>query len=143
MSELKYFLSSNKKQRETVQYAATSTLCDDKGEPLKWTIKTLTTAENDKIRDDCMREVKVPGKPNMYRMRLDTSEYISKMLAASVVEPDLFDRTLQDSYGVGTPEDLLKAMIDIPAEYDNFMAFIQNLNGFDVTLDDKVEEAKN
>ena len=65
------------------------------------------------------------------------------MIAASVVVPDLYDAELQDSYGVSTPEDLLVALVDDPGEYNDLAAFVQKFNGFDATLDDKVEEAKN
>jgi len=37
----------------------------------------------------------------------------------------------------------LKEMIDDPGEYNEFAAFIQQYNGFDTTMDEKVEEAKN
>jgi hypothetical protein len=90
-----------------------------------------------------MIEVPVKGKPNMYRLKLDTSKYIAKMMCACIVEPNLYNKELQDSYGVMTPEDLLKEMIDDPGEYQNFASFIQNFNGFNTTLEDKVEEAKN
>ena len=143
MSELKYFLKENKKERETTEYAATKTLCDEKGEPVKWTIKAISTAENNAIRDDCMYEIPVKGKPNMFRAKLNTSKYIALMLSKSVVFPNLNDTQLQDSYGVCSPEDLVKAMVDIPAEYDAFAQFVQQFNGFDVSLSDKVEEAKN
>ena len=42
-----------------------------------------------------------------------------------------------------TPEDLLKEMIDDPGEYQAFAGFVQEFNGFNTTLDEKVEEAKN
>ena len=50
---------------------------------------------------------------------------------------------LQDSYGVKTASDLLKEMVDDPAEYNNFVEFVQEYNGLDETMNDKVEEAKN
>ena len=65
------------------------------------------------------------------------------MIVASVVEPNLNNKDLQDSYGVMTPEDLIKEMIDDPGEYNDFASFIQNFNSFTTTLDEKVEEAKN
>ena len=34
-------------------------------------------------------------------------------------------------------------MVDDPGEYNDLAAFVQKLNGFDVSFDDKVEEAKN
>ena len=65
------------------------------------------------------------------------------MICASVVEPNLNDKDLQNSYGVMTPEDLIREMIDDPGEYNSFAEFIQNFNGFTETLDEKVEKAKN
>ena len=40
-------------------------------------------------------------------------------------------------------EELIKEMIDDPGEYNAFATFIQEFNGFDVSLEEKVEEAKN
>ena len=143
MSNLKLFLKSNKKEATTVKYVATKTLCDENGNPLEWELKPISTEANDKIRDACMYEVPVTGKPNMYRTKMNTTKYISMMIANSVVFPDLQDKELQDSYGAMTPEELVKRMVDIPAEYDEFASYIQTLNGFDVSMEDKVEEAKN
>ena len=143
MSDLSRFLKANKIKRENTTFAATKSLVDAKGNPLPWTIKPLTTKENDAIRDECMIEVPVKGKPNMFRPKLDTSKYIGKMICACVVEPNLYDKDLQDSYGVMSPDDLLKEMIDDPGEYQEFATFVQNFNGFNTTLKDKVEEAKN
>lgn len=143
MSNFNRFMKKNKTVKENKFYPATKSLTDEKGEPLLWEIKALSTRENDSIRDDCMREVPVPGKPNVYRGKLDTSKYIAKMLCACIVNPDLHNKELQDSYGVMTPEELLKEMIDDAGEYQNFVAFVQDFNGFNTTFDDKVEEAKN
>ena len=143
MSNFNRFMKANKITKENTTFAATKSLLDEEGNPLKWTIKPLSTKENERIRDDCMIEVPVTGKPNMFRPKLDTSKYIAKMICACIVEPNLFDKDLQDSYGAMTPEDLLKEMIDDPGEYTTFMTFIQEFNGFTTTLEDKVEEAKN
>lgn len=143
MSNFSRFMKANKIAKETTKMAVTKSLVDEDGNPLEWTIKPLTTRENDDIRDDCMRDVPVIGKPNVFRPKLDTSKYIAKMICACVVEPNLYDAELQDSYGVKSPEELLKEMVDDPGEYQELAAFIQNYNGFDTTLEDKVEEAKN
>ena len=136
-------MKKNKIVKENTTYAVTKSLIDENGNPLVWTIKPLTTKENDAIRDECMIDVPVKGKPNVFRPRLNTSKYIAKMLCACVVEPNLYDKELQDSYGVMTPEELLKEMVDNAAEYDAFTTFVQNFNGFNGTIEDKVEEAKN
>ena len=143
MSNFSRFMKKNKIVKENATFPATKSLVDEDGKALLWTIKPLTTKENDDIRDDCMIEVPVKGKPNVYRPKLNTSKYIAKMICACVVEPNLYDKDLQDSYGVMTPEELLKEMIDDPGEYQDFASFVQNFNGFNTTFEDKVEEAKN
>lgn len=143
MSNFSKFMKANKVQKANTTYAPTKSLVDENGKPLEWTIKPLSTRENEIIREDCMIEMPVKGKPNMYRPKLNTSKYIAKMICACVVEPNLYDKELQDSYGVMTPEDLIKEMIDDPGEYNEFASFIQDFCGFNVSLDDKVEEAKN
>ncbi|MFC4355305.1 hypothetical protein ACFO0S_09625 [Chryseomicrobium palamuruense] len=143
MSNLNRFLKSNKIQKENTTFPATKSLTDEQGNALEWVIKPLTTKENEDIRDACTFEVPVKGKANMYRPKLNSSLYLAKMMVKSVVEPNLYNAELQDSYNVKTPEDLLKEMIDDPGEYNEFASFIQNFNGFNTTLEEKVEEAKN
>lgn len=142
MSTLRRFLKQNKMKKENTTYVATKSLTDESGKPLEWIIQPMTTRQNEDIREDCTMEVQVRGKANAFRPKLNTSQYIAKMIASSVVEPDLYDKELQDSYGVMTPEDLIKEMIDDPGEYAEFASFIQEFNGF-TSMNDKVEEAKN
>ena len=143
MSNFSRFMKENKITKENTTFPATKSLVDEKGNPLEWIIKPMTTKENENIRDTCMIDVPVKGKPNVYRPKLDTSKYIAKMICACIVEPNLYDKGLQDSYGVMTPEELLKEMIDDPGEYNALAAFVQEFNGFNTTIEDKVEEAKN
>lgn len=143
MSKFARFMKQNKIKKENTTFAPTKSLLDENGEPIKFKIKPLTTKENDDIRDACTIDVPVIGKPNMFRPKLNTAKYLSKMLCSCIIEPDLFDKELQDSYGVMTPEDLIKEMIDDPGEYQDFVVFVQDFNGFNVTLEDKVDDAKN
>jgi hypothetical protein len=142
MSSLSLFFKKNKKQKENVKYAATKSLCDESGKPLEWTLRALTTSENDEIRDSCTIDVPITGKPNQFRPKLNTSKYLSKLISKTVVYPNLYDKELQDSYGVMTPEELIKEMIDDPGEYSALLQFVQKLNGF-TDINSDIEEAKN
>lgn len=143
MSNFTRFMKANKIQKENTTYAATKSLVDENGDPLKWTLKPLSTRANEALRDECTYDVPVKGKPNVFKPKLDTSKYLAKMICKCVVEPNLYDKELQDSYGVATPEDLIQEMVDDPGEYQDFAVFIQNYNGFSTSLGDKIETAKN
>lgn len=143
MSKFSKFMKENKTVKENGFYSATKSLCDEKGKPLEWEFKHITSKENEEIREGCTIDVPVTGKTNMFRPKLKSSLYIQRMVAASVVVPDLYNAELQDSYGVKTPEDLLLAMVDDPGEYNDLAAFVQKFQGFNVSLEDEVNEAKN
>lgn len=143
MSKFSKFMKSNKTVKENGFYAPTRSLCDEDGRPLEWEFRHITSRENESLRDECTIEVPVAGKPNMFRPRVQSSKYMQRMVAASAVMPDLYDRELQDSYGVITPEELLLAMVDDPGEYNDLLSFVQRFQGFNVSFNDKVEEAKN
>ena len=143
MSKFSKFMKVNKVEKKNGMYAPTKSLCDENGKPLEWEFRHITSKENESLRDECTIEVPVTGKPNLFRPKLQSSKYIRKMIVASIVMPDLYDAELQDSYGVKEPEDLLLAMVDDPGEYNELAAFVQEFQGFNVSFNDKVEEAKN
>lgn len=143
MSTLALFMKGNKKTRTNAFYAATKSLTDKDGNPLKWEIKHVTTEEDEKIRDACTSEIPIPGKRNQYRFKIDANAYMTKQIVASVVFPNLYDAELQDSYDVKTPEDLLKQMVDDPVEFAEFASFVREFNGFEEDINDLVDEAKN
>ncbi len=135
MDNLKLFLKENKLKRENVFYRATESLKDESGEGVLWEIRHISTTEDEKIREECIREGKNSG--------IDYNLYMKKMAVRSVVYPPLYNAMLQDSYEVKTPEELIGKLIDNPGEYQEFIRFIQKLNGFDITMEKRVEQAKN
>lgn len=143
MSNFSRFMKANKTIKENEKYAPTVTLTDEDGKPLEWEFKQLKSRENEILRESCSTEVQVTGKPNLFRPKLNTSLYLSKMIVASTVYPDLYDSELQDSYGVKTPEDLVYAMVDNAGEYQELAAWVQKFQGFTKSFEEKVNEAKN
>lgn len=142
MSNFSKFMKANKIQKQNVMHPVTKSLTDENGDPLLWEIRPLTTKENEAIREACTIDVPVKGKPNAYRPKVDMNKYQTKLMCAAIVNPDLNNAELQNSYGVMSAEELIKEMVDNPAEYTDLMIFIQTISGFK-TLQDEVDEAKN
>jgi hypothetical protein len=138
MSELSLFLKENKVKKENTFFAATKSLVNSDGEPLLWELRPITTCEDEKIREDC-----TGFDSNTNRFRLDVSRYMAKVASLSVVEPNLYNANLQNSYDVSTPEDLIREMIDDPHEYQAFVKLVQRFGELDVPMSERVETAKN
>jgi hypothetical protein len=64
------------------------------------------------------------------------------MTAASVAYPNLNDAELQNSYGVMGAEALLEAMLTA-GEYITLSGKVAEINGFNESVEELVEEAKN
>ena len=109
---------------------------------MEWEIRALTSEEDEQIRKSCTHKVKVPGKRNQYMTDTDGNLYIAKMAAACTVHPNLYAADIQDSYGVKTPEALLKEML-LPGEYTDYLEKVQSINGYDADMEELVDEVKN
>lgn len=139
---LSAFLAKNALKVEHVKFVASDRFLDEDGKPIEWEIKAITSAEDEALRKSCAKRVSIPGKKNQYQQETDFDLYLGKLAVACTVFPNLNDKEVQDSYGVMGAEALLKAML-IAGEYAGYLARIQKICGFDTTLQDEVDEAKN
>lgn len=140
-SNFAVFMAGNVKNDEIVKYVASKRFVAD-GKPVEWEIKAIDSDKDELIRKDCTKKVPVPGKRGQYTPETDTDKYIGKMCVACTVYPDLNNAELQDSYGVKTPDALLKKMLK-PGEYTEYKAKVMEVNGYDMSMEELVEEAKN
>ena len=137
------FLKEHKKEQAEEEYAVSKAFVDENGDPVKWRFRAITTEKFNKIKESCTKMKQIPGKRGQYRPETDVDLLNNKMIVACTVYPDLLNTKLQDSYGVSTPEELLYSMVDNPGEYSDLLAFVNELCGFDMSLEEKAEEAKN
>lgn len=139
---LSCFLAENALPIENIKYAASARFLDAEGNPTLWEIKAITGMEDEALRKACTKRVPVPGKKNQYQKETDYDTYLGKLAVACTVFPDLNDKELQDSYRVMGAEALLKTMLT-PGEYADYVGKVQEVCGFDTTLEEEIETAKN
>lgn len=142
MMNLSAFLAKNALKVENIKFVASGRFVDENKQPIAWEIKTITGTEDEALRKSCAKRVPIPGKKNQYQKETDYDMYLGKLAVACTVFPNLADAELQNSYGVMGAEALLKTMLT-PGEYANYLTKVQEVCGFDSTLQDEVDEAKN
>lgn len=142
MSDLKAFLQENAIKIDNVKFVASKRFVDESGKPIEWEIQGITSEEDEEIRKACTKRIPVAGKKYQYTTETDYQAYVGKLAARCTVYPNLNDAKLQDSYKVFGADVLLKRMLTA-GEYAEYLTKIQEINGFDVSFEDKVEEAKN
>ena len=141
MSDFAVFMAGNANKIETTKYPASKRFVV-KGKPVEWEIRPIDSDLDEALRKECTKRVPVPGKRGQYNQETDTDKYIGKMCVACTVYPNLNDAELQDSYGVKGAESLLKKML-LPGEYTEYKAKVMEVNGYDMSMEELVDEAKN
>ena len=140
MSEFAAFMAGNAAAAETVKYVASKRFVE-KGKPLEWELKAISSDLDEALRKECTKKVPT-GKRGQYNQETDTDKYIGKMCVACTVYPNLNDAELQDSYGAKGADALLKKML-LPGEYTELKAKVMEVNGYDMSMEELVDEAKN
>ncbi|HBG0293657.1 TPA: phage portal protein [Clostridioides difficile] len=146
MGDLNAFLSQNAIKVENRKYVASERFIDGEGKPIAWELKAIDSDRDRQLRKNSAIRVPVIGKKGkatgQYTSETDFNAYTLKLCVETIVFPDLHDAELQNSYGVMGAEELLTTMLT-PGEYTDLSSEVGEVNGFDRTFEDKVEEAKN
>ncbi len=140
MSNFAVFMAGNTVD-ENVKFVASNRFAV-KGKPVEWEIKSIDSDLDEALRKECTKRVPIPGKRGQYNQETDTDKYLAKMAVACTVYPNLNDAALQDSYGVKSAEALLKKMLK-PGEYTEYKAKVMEVNGYDMSMEELVDDAKN
>ena len=140
---LSAFLAENAVKPMNVKYVASERMIDpETGKPAEWEIRCPTSAEDEAIRRASIRRVPVPGRKNQFTNETDMNTYLGKLAVAATVFPPLTSAELQDNRKVKGAENLLKEMLTA-GEYADYLAKVQEVCGFETSLQDEVNEAKN
>lgn len=141
--DLSAFLAENITPEENIKFAASPRIKDPvTGKPVLWEIKAISGTEDEELRKNCTKRVPVPGKRSQYQRETDINQYLGKLAVACTVFPNLNDKSLQDNHRVMGAENLLKKMLSA-GEYAAYVEEVQKVCGFDVPLQEEVDEAKN
>ncbi len=139
MSGLNAFLSQNAIKAENEKHIISDRFVDEKGNPIHWEIRALTAEEDEALRKSCTKKIRNKG---IITQETNYEEYMAKLIVECVVFPNLRDKELQESYGVLGADKLVKKMLT-SGEYAELLEKVQEVNGFDVGMDELVEEVKN
>lgn len=134
------FLKTNKIEKENELIPVSKSFVDEDGNPILWEVRQLSNDEMKYIKKTCVKQNR--DKRGNVTVETDTDKMVGLMAAMSTVYPDLKNAELQNSYGVMGEVALLEAMLSA-GELLAYEQEVNRINGFDVSFDDKVEEAKN
>lgn len=144
MTNLTAFFAHNKKQNENIKRAISKNFVDEEGNPIKWEFAPIPPERDAELKSECTkRSMITQGKrKGQFNTDFDQFKYQRLVTVESIVYPNLNNKELQESYGVMGELSLLSKMLTI-GEMTDASAAAQEANGYEVDLEDLVEEVKN
>lgn len=142
MSNLQAFFAQSVEKVQIEEHIVSKRFKDADGNPIPWQFGAITGDEDAALRKSATKRIPIPGKKNVFMPETDFDLYTLKIAVATVKHPNLNNKELQDSYGAMSAEQLIQRML-LPGELTEVKKVAQSVNGFDIGLEDLVEEAKN
>lgn len=138
---LKAFLAENAIKPAEVAYAASPRFLNKDRKAAEWKLRVMTSEECDNILRECKKKEFVPGTREV-KITTDQEKFVTELTTACVTHPNLNNAELQNSYGAVGAADLIHKMLT-PGEFSDLANTVQQANGFDVGMKDKIKRAKN
>lgn len=142
MSNLQAFFAQNVEKVTIEEHIVSRRFKDESGNPIPWKFGAIDGQKEAEIRKSCTKRVPIPGRKGAFMPETDFDLFALKLAVETIKFPDLKNAELQASYGVMGAEALLQKML-LPGELSEVKKIAQEVNGFDLELDELVEEAKN
>ncbi|MEJ3717116.1 phage portal protein [Paenibacillus polymyxa] len=140
MSQFSAFFKENASVDVTEEVIVSERFKDKNGKLIPWKIQGISETQNKAIRKSATKMIK--GKGGVKVPEIDSDEYMTKLVIASVIYPNLKDAELQENYGVAGADNLLNKML-LSGEFATLWEKVQELNGYDKDINEVMEETKN
>lgn len=125
----------NPQATEVAEYAVSSRFKDEKGNPVKWELRPISSAENDQLMRKHIKRSKKGSES------FDRIAYINELITTAVVYPDLNNAELQKAWGVLGSTQLIGKML-LAGEFAALSQKVQEISGIE-TEEELIEEVKN
>lgn len=135
MSTLQDFLNANPVDDLTEEVVVSDRFKDRDGNVLKFKIKVMTNAKFNELR---RRATKQKGR----KIEFDPNAFQLGIVIEHTLEPDFKNDESLKKLGCTTPDQYVEKVL-LPGEIVELASQIQKLSGFDVEMEELVEEVKN
>lgn len=144
MSKIQAFFAHNVKKPENIKKVISDRFTDEDGNAIEFEFKAISAKKDEELKQKCtVKKMITQGKrKGQYDTDFLASKYQTLLAIESLVEPNLKDAKLQESWGVFGEEELFYTMF-LSAEVTDVIRASQEANGYDIDMDELVEEAKN
>lgn len=140
--DLSFFLPGKLEDVQEVSHVISDRFKNDKGEVIPFIFKAITTERVDELEEACTIVMK-NGKGKVVGSRVDNKRLMSRIAVESTVYPNFRAEEMRKAHGTEDAVEIARRVLSVAGEYSEWIVQATKVNGFDDTLEDLEEEAKN
>ncbi|HLR92405.1 MAG TPA: hypothetical protein VK048_05030 [Atopostipes sp.] len=139
--DLSFFMPGKAEQVEVVEAPISQRFKDAKGKIIPFQFKPITTDRVDELEKFHTKPV-IKGNKKVGE-RVDQARFMAHIAVESTIYPNFKDEKMRKAYKSEDPIEIAKKVLNVVGEYTNWMSKASEVNGFEDSLDDLEEIAKN
>lgn len=139
--DLSYFMPSNTQVTEEVKTPISRRFKDKEGQVIPFVFKPITTDRVDELEKLHTKPV-IKGNKKVGE-RVDNARFMAHIAVESTIYPNFKAVELRKAYKSEDPIEIAKKVLNVAGEYSNWIAKSAEVNGFDDSIEDLEEAAKN
>ncbi|MGJ9460121.1 phage tail assembly chaperone [Oceanobacillus sp. CF4.6] len=139
--DLSFFMPDKVEVTEIVEAPISKRFKDKNGKIIPFKFKTITTERVDELEK--LHTLPVIKKNKKVGERVDQAQFIAHIAIDSTIYPNFKAQEMRKAYKSEDPIEIAKKVLNVAGEYSNWIAKASEVNGFDDSVEDLEEAAKN
>lgn len=141
VNDISVFMPGQAEKTEEVEIPISRRFKNAEGKVIPFVFKPITTERVDEIEKQSMKMVKQKGRH--IGQELDQARFMARIAVESTVYPNFKSEQFRRAYKTEDPIEVAKKVLNVAGEYSTWLSKASEVNGFDDTLEDLEELAKN
>lgn len=141
MYDLSFFMPGKADVVEEIKAPISKRFRDKEGNIIPFIFKPISTERVDEIEKMSMRNI--VRKNRVVGKEVDQARFMARIAVETTVYPDFKAAELRKAYKTEDPVEVAKKVLHVAGEYAEWIAKASEVNGFEDSIEDLEEIAKN
>lgn len=139
--DLSFFMPGKAEVVEEVKAPISARFKDKEGKLIPFVFKPISTERVDEIEKMSMKNI--VRKNRVVGKEVDQARFMARIAVETTVYPDFKAAELRKAYKTEDPVEVAKKVLHVAGEYAEWIAKASEVNGFEDSIEDLEEIAKN
>nr|WP_255428722.1 phage portal protein [Sporosarcina sp. resist] len=136
-------MPENAEEVQEIERVVSKRFKNKEGKAIPFRFKAITTERIDELEKLHTIPVYSGSRKRKTGEKVDQSRFMAHMAVESTIYPDFKSPKMRKGYKTQDPIEVAKKMLHVGGEYSEWLATVNEINGFDDSVEELEEAAKN